>query len=127
MSSGRAVVVGASHAGAQLVTSLRQGGWSGEILLVGDEPLSALDVTVRAQIMELIRELRAAHRLTLVMVSHDIGVVQNLCDDVVVMTEGRVVEEGPTARVLDEPRADYTRTLVAAMPGRADLAAKETE
>jgi len=61
-------------------------------VLVGDEPLSALDVTVRAQILDLIRELRRRDGLTLVMVSHDIGVVQNLCDDVVVMTEGRVVE-----------------------------------
>ncbi|MEV5041902.1 ABC transporter ATP-binding protein [Microbacterium sp. LMI1x-1-1.1] len=85
-------------------------------VLVGDEPLSALDVTVRAQILDLIRELRRRDGLTLVMVSHDIGVVQNLCDDVVVMTEGRVVEEGPTEKVLLEPQVAYTRRLLASIP-----------
>ena len=69
-------------------------------LLVGDEPLSALDVTVRAQILALLGELRRATGLTLVLVSHDIGVVQNLCDEVVVMKDGRIVEEGPTEKVL---------------------------
>src|SRR3546814_262873 len=64
-------------------------------LLVGDEPLSALDVTVRAQILRLLTELRERTGLTLLMVSHDIGVVQNLCDQVVVMKDGRIVEEGP--------------------------------
>ena len=85
-------------------------------VLVGDEPLSALDVTVRAQILDLIRELRRRDGLTLVMVSHDIGVVQSLCDDVVVMTEGRVVEEGPTEKVLLEPQVADTRRLLASIP-----------
>ena len=85
-------------------------------LLVGDEPLSALDVTVRAQILELVRELRAKERLTLVLVSHDIGVVQNLCDDVIVMKDGRIVEEGPTEKVLLAPQVAYTRRLLASIP-----------
>jgi len=85
-------------------------------LLVGDEPLSALDVTVRAQILELIRDLRAAQQLTLVMVSHDIGVVQNLCDEVLVMKDGRIVEEGPTEKVLLAPQVAYTRRLLASIP-----------
>ena len=85
-------------------------------LLVGDEPLSALDVTVRAQILDLLRELRATRQLTLVLVSHDIGVVQNLCDDVVVMKDGRIVEEGPTEKVLLEPQVGYTRRLLASIP-----------
>lgn len=85
-------------------------------LLVGDEPLSALDVTVRAQILELLRELRAAQGLTLVMVSHDIGVVQNLCDEVIVMKDGRIVEEGPTEKVLLQPQVAYTRRLLASIP-----------
>lgn len=85
-------------------------------LLVGDEPLSALDVTVRAQILDLLRELRATRQLTLVLVSHDIGVVQNLCDDVVVMKDGRIVEEGPTEKVLLEPQVAYTRRLLASIP-----------
>ena len=85
-------------------------------LLVGDEPLSALDVTVRAQILELVRELRAKERLTIVLVSHDIGVVQNLCDDVIVMKDGRIVEEGPTEKVLLAPQVAYTRRLLASIP-----------
>ncbi len=85
-------------------------------LLVGDEPLSALDVTVRAQILDLVRELRAKERLTLVIVSHDIGVVQNLCDDVIVMKDGRIVEEGPTEKVLLAPQVAYTRRLLASIP-----------
>ncbi|RZI96117.1 MAG: ABC transporter ATP-binding protein [Microbacterium sp.] len=85
-------------------------------LLVGDEPLSALDVTVRAQILELVRELRAKEQLTLVLVSHDIGVVQNLCDDVIVMKDGRIVEEGPTEKVLLAPQVAYTRRLLASIP-----------
>ncbi|KAA9111167.1 ABC transporter ATP-binding protein [Microbacterium rhizomatis] len=85
-------------------------------LLVGDEPLSALDVTVRAQILELLGELRARENLTLIMVSHDIGVVQNLCDEVVVMKDGQVVEAGTTEKVLLEPQAAYTRRLLASIP-----------
>lgn len=85
-------------------------------VLVGDEPMSALDVTVRAQILDLVRELRTKERLTLVLVSHDIGVVQNLCDDVIVMKDGRIVEEGPTEKVLLAPQVAYTRRLLASIP-----------
>jgi len=85
-------------------------------ILVGDEPLSALDVTVRAQILRLIAHLRVEEDLTLVLVSHDIGVVQNVCDQVVVMKDGRVVEQGPTEKVLMQPQAAYTRQLLASIP-----------
>ena len=85
-------------------------------ILVGDEPLSALDVTVRAQILRLLARLRAEEQLTLVLVSHDIGVVQNVCDQVVVMKDGRVVEQGPTEKVLLQPQAAYTRRLLASIP-----------
>ncbi|MCT2087029.1 ATP-binding cassette domain-containing protein [Microbacterium enclense] len=85
-------------------------------ILVGDEPLSALDVTVRAQILRLLADLRAEEGLTLVLVSHDIGVVQNVCDEVVVMKDGRVVEHGPTEKVLLQPQAAYTRRLLASVP-----------
>lgn len=85
-------------------------------LLIGDEPLSALDVTVRAQILELLTHLQARDNLTIVMVSHDIGVVQSLCDEVVVMKDGRIVEEGPTEKVLFEPQTAYTRRLLASIP-----------
>lgn len=94
-------------------------------VLVGDEPLSALDVTVRAQVLELLGELRVRDGLTLLLVSHDIGVVQNLCDEVVVMKDGRIVEEGPTEKVLLQPQVSYTRRLLASIPvidagGQAD-------
>lgn len=92
-------------------------------ILVGDEPLSALDVTVRAQILELLLELRRTTDLTLVLVSHDIGVVQNLCDTVIVMKDGGIVERGATADVLLRPQHEYTRALLAAIPvvpGHAD-------
>jgi peptide/nickel transport system ATP-binding protein len=85
-------------------------------ILVGDEPLSALDVTVRAQILRLLARLRIEEDLTLVLVSHDIGVVQNVCDQVVVMKDGRVVEQGPTEKVLLQPQAAYTRQLLASIP-----------
>jgi peptide/nickel transport system ATP-binding protein len=85
-------------------------------LLVGDEPLSALDVTVRAQILALLKKLRDEQGMALLLVSHDIGVVQNVCDTVIVMKDGRVVEEGPTERVLLEPQVAYTRRLLDSIP-----------
>lgn len=85
-------------------------------LLVGDEPLSALDVTVRASILDLIGTLKEDLGFTLVLVSHDIGVVARLCDRVVVMTEGEVVEQGDTSTVLAHPQHPYTRRLLASVP-----------
>jgi peptide/nickel transport system ATP-binding protein len=85
-------------------------------ILVGDEPLSALDVTVRAQILEVLEHLLETEDLTLILVSHDIGVVQNLCDTVAVMKDGRVVEHGTTRDVLLHPQQDYTKKLLAAIP-----------
>ena len=85
-------------------------------ILVGDEPLSALDVTVRAQILRLLDRLRSEQQLTMLLVSHDIGVVQNVCDEVVVMKDGRIVEHGPTEKVLLQPQAAYTRQLLASVP-----------
>ncbi|MFJ9348583.1 ATP-binding cassette domain-containing protein [Streptomyces sp. NPDC101237] len=88
----------------------------GPKVLVGDEPLSALDVSVRAQILALLDDLAEAYGLTLLLVSHDIGVVRRLCTDVLVMKDGRAVEQGPAATVLAEPRHPYTRRLLAAVP-----------
>ena len=85
-------------------------------ILVGDEPLSALDVTVRAQILDLLQQLLETEDLTLLLVSHDIGVVQNLCDTVAVMKDGAIVERGTTRDVLLHPQQDYTRRLLAAIP-----------
>ncbi|MGM9380658.1 ATP-binding cassette domain-containing protein [Streptomyces antibioticus] len=88
----------------------------GPKVLVGDEPLSALDVSVRAQILALLEDLAEAYGLTLLLVSHDIGVVRRLCTDVLVMKDGRAVEQGPAAAVLTEPQHPYTRSLLAAVP-----------
>ncbi|WP_309065140.1 ABC transporter ATP-binding protein [Microbacterium sp.] len=85
-------------------------------VLVGDEPLSALDVTVRAQILDLLGRLRREEGLTLILVSHDIGVVQHLAGAVAVMKEGRVVERGTTDAVLRHPSEQYTKELLAAIP-----------
>lgn len=85
-------------------------------LVVGDEPLSALDVTVRAQILEVLRRLQREEGMTLVMVSHDVGVVRNLCEQILVMKDGRVVERGGTEEVLTAPREEYTRRLLEAIP-----------
>ena len=85
-------------------------------LLVGDEPLSALDVTVRARILEVLTRLQREEGMTLVMVSHDVGIVQNLCERILVMKDGRVVEHGATQTVLTAPREEYTRRLLQAIP-----------
>ncbi|PFG30894.1 peptide/nickel transport system ATP-binding protein [Paramicrobacterium agarici] len=85
-------------------------------MLVGDEPVSALDVTVRAQILELLADLKAQLGLTLVLVSHDIGIVRDLCENVAVMTDGRIVEKGDTAEVLARPQHPYTTRLLDAVP-----------
>lgn len=85
-------------------------------VLIGDEPVSALDVSVRAHILDLLEELRESLGLSLVLVSHDIAVVARLCDDVIVMNEGRVVEAGPVGRVFETPAAHYTRKLIDAVP-----------
>lgn len=89
-------------------------------LIVGDEPMSALDVSVRAQILEVLRTLRREEGTALLLVSHDIGVVQNLCDRVLVMRDSRVVESGPIAGVLQRPQDPYTRLLLDAVPSIDD-------
>jgi peptide/nickel transport system ATP-binding protein len=83
---------------------------------VGDEPVSALDVSVRVQILDLLRRLADEYELTLVLVSHDLGVVNYLCEDLMVLRDGVVVEQGPTRRVFTAPQHDYTRALLAAVP-----------
>ncbi|MGV9550069.1 ABC transporter ATP-binding protein [Streptomyces ardesiacus] len=81
-------------------------------ILVADEATTALDVTVQAEILDLLADLRDRAGLALVVVSHDLAVVARLCDEVLVMRRGEVVEQGPTRRVLDDPRHAYTRLLI---------------
>ncbi len=92
-------------------------------VLIADEPVSALDVSVRAQVLNLLNDLVRDYALTLVFVSHDLTVVQHVCDTVAVMRAGRLVELGPTAQVYAHPQADYTRALLDAVPRLPDPAA----
>jgi ABC-type glutathione transport system ATPase component len=85
-------------------------------LLLADEPVSALDVTTRIQVIDLLASLRESAGLAILMVSHDLSAVAALCDETVVLSAGRIVEQGPTAQILTAPREPYTRRLVEAVP-----------
>ncbi|SDT47957.1 dipeptide ABC transporter ATP-binding protein [Microlunatus soli] len=85
-------------------------------VLLADEAVSALDVSVRAQVLNLLADLVSSYRLTLVFVSHDLNVIRHLCDTVAVMQSGRIVECGPTEQLYAEPRHPYTERLIGALP-----------
>jgi len=87
-------------------------------LLIADEPTTALDVTIQAQILKLLSKINRERNTAILFISHDLGVVRKLCPRVLVMERGRVVEEGPTNRVFHYPRADYTKVLIASRPTR---------
>jgi oligopeptide/dipeptide ABC transporter ATP-binding protein len=85
-------------------------------IVIGDEPTTALDVMVQAQILQLLEQLRTDLGLSLVLITHDLSVIAETCDRVLVMYAGRVAEEGPVSKVFTAPRHPYTRKLLAAFP-----------
>jgi peptide/nickel transport system ATP-binding protein len=85
-------------------------------IIVADEPTTALDVTVQKQILRLIRQMQEAHRTAVIFVTHDLGVVAQICDRVMLMFAGAIIESGTTADILSAPRHAYTRALIAAGP-----------
>ncbi|MCC0025595.1 MAG: ABC transporter ATP-binding protein [Zhengella sp.] len=85
-------------------------------LLIADEPTTALDVTVQAQILELLGRLKTQHKMSMLFITHDLGIVRKIADRVCVMTRGKIVESGPTRAIFENPQHDYTRHLLAAEP-----------
>ena len=90
--------------------------------IVADEPVSALDVTIQSQILDLLLDLVSEFNLTMLFISHDLGVVRYLSDRILVMHQGELVESGTTDRVLNHPEQAYTQTLLRAIPGKSLLA-----
>ncbi len=92
-------------------------------LLLADEPTMALDATVQKSVLDLLAQLRREQNLSMIFVSHDLGAVAQVCDDLVVMRRSRLVESGPVARIIDAPQHEYTRKLIASHPDRLQLRA----
>lgn len=89
-------------------------------LLIADEPTTALDVTIQAQILEVLKELRDRLKMGIILITHDLGVVSEVCDRVIVMYTGKVVEQGLIREILDNPKHPYTEGLIAAIPNIQD-------
>ncbi|MBR4120412.1 MAG: ABC transporter ATP-binding protein [Spirochaetales bacterium] len=89
-------------------------------ILIADEPTTALDVTVQAQVLELIRNLKEEYRMSVILISHNLGIVANMCDRILVMYGGVVVEDGSCYDIFKNPRHPYTRGLLKAIPSLSD-------
>ena len=85
-------------------------------LIIADEPTTALDVTIQAQIIELMQKIQAEMGMSIILITHDLGVIAETCDDVVVMYAGRVAETGPVRDIFEQPRHPYTRGLLSSIP-----------
>ena len=90
-------------------------------LLIADEPTTALDVTIQAQILETLKDINRREGAAILFISHDLGVVRALCQRVVVMRQGRIVESGPADQVFYHPKEDYTKLLISSRPTRRKL------
>jgi peptide/nickel transport system ATP-binding protein len=91
------------------------------VLLIADEPTTALDVTIQAQIMELLASLQKRLGLAVLLITHDLGVVAEFCERIIVMYAGRIVEEAPVSRLFSDPAHPYTRGLLKSLPGRQEI------
>jgi len=85
-------------------------------ILVADEPTTALDVTIQAQIMDLLREIRARHTMSIILITHNFGIIKGFADEVLVMFRGEIVERGPTDQIIKNPQHPYTKALIACIP-----------
>jgi oligopeptide/dipeptide ABC transporter ATP-binding protein len=88
-------------------------------VLIADEPTTALDVTIQAQILELMRELQQRNRMAIILITHDLGVVAEMANEVAVMYAGKVIEYGTADQIFDSPRHPYTQGLLASIPSLA--------
>jgi oligopeptide/dipeptide ABC transporter ATP-binding protein len=98
----------------------------GPRLLIADEPTTSLDLTIQAQYLNLLRELQRAHGLALIFITHNLGIVAKMCDQLAVMYAGRIVEQGPVSRLFSAPAHPYTKALLGSIPSMTDSRARLT-
>tara|TARA_B100000676_G_C17989589_1_gene794040 strand:- start:537 stop:1397 length:861 start_codon:yes stop_codon:yes gene_type:complete len=96
----------------------------GPSLLIADEPTTALDVTIQAQILDLIKDVQEEFGMSVLFITHDMAVIAEMADDVIVMFEGKIVEEGPVHDIFHKPEHDYTKKLIGAVPRIGSMAGK---
>ena len=95
-------------------------------ILIADEPTTALDVTIQAQILDLLDDLRKEHGTSIILITHDLGVIAQIADEVAVMYAGEIVEVGSVSQIFDEPKHPYTRSLLRSIPNPENMDKKIT-